>query len=76
MKISLELECIEEDLAIFKKSLVFFLWNNPAAISWSKIEIDNKVIDFHKLRKEYTCGTGDNLDRLTDFQELIDKKYN
>ena len=71
MKINVELDVDSADERIFKKSLMYFLWNNPAALSVTTILFNDKEIDFHDARKEYSISINMSLSRVEEFKKLI-----
>ena len=42
MKVTIKLDLDDVDEAIFRKSLMYFLWNNPVTLSVDKIKIGGK----------------------------------
>jgi hypothetical protein len=72
MKVNIELDIDDRDEAIFRKSLMYFLWNNPAALGVEQIKIDDKEIDFHTERCGYRNSINMSLKRVEDFKNLID----
>ena len=72
MKVTIKLDLDDVDEAIFRKSLMYFLWNNPVTLSVDKIKIGGKEIDFHTERCEYRNSIHMSLKRVEDFKNLID----
>ena len=72
MKVTIKLDLDDVDEAIFRKSLMYFLWNNPVTLSVYKIKIGGKEIDFHTERCEYRNSIHMSLKRVEDFKNLID----
>ena len=72
MKVSIKLDIDDIDEDIFRKSLMYFLWNNPAALVVEQIKIDDKEIDFHTERSGYRNSVHMSLKRVEDFKNLID----
>jgi hypothetical protein len=71
MKINIELDVDSADERIFRKSLMYFLWNNPATLSVTTISFDDKEIDFNEDRKEYSISINMSLSRVEEFKKLI-----
>ena len=72
MKVSIKLDIDDIDEDIFRKSLMYFLWNNPAALGVEQIKIDDKEVDFHTERSGYRNSVHISLKRVEDFKNLID----
>ena len=72
MKVTIKLDLDDVDEDIFRKSLMYFLWNNPVTLSVDKIKIGDKEIDFHTERCEYRNSIHMSLKRVEDFKNLID----
>jgi hypothetical protein len=72
MKVTIKLDVEDIDEAIFRKSLMYFLWNNPASLGVDKIKIGGKEIDFHTERCGYRNSIHMSLKRVEDFKNLID----
>ena len=72
MKVTIKLDLDDVDEDIFRKSLMYFLWNNPAPLCVDKIKIGGKEIDFHTERCEYRNSIHMSLKRVEDFKNLID----
>ena len=72
MKVTIKLDLYDVDEDIFRKSLMYFLWNNPASLSVDKIKFGGNEIDFHTERCEYRNSIHMSLKRVEDFKNLID----
>ena len=72
MKVTIKLDLDDVDEAIFRKSLMYFLWNNPAPLTVDEIHLGGKEIDFHTERCEYRNSIHMSLKRVEDFKNLID----
>ena len=72
MKVIIKLDIDDIDEAIFRKSLMYFLWNNPASLCVEQIKINDKEIDFNIERRGYRNSVYMSLKRVEDFKNLID----